>query len=104
MDAGLRNEKDGGGGRVGRREGEEEGRKGEDEHGRGMKRERENGQKHIREYDRADELPPGRFHRSRCYPRRMTVREQEGRRRGEGVAREREERRRRIWRRKGRRT
>lgn len=48
------------------------GRKGEDVPG--LKRMRENEQKHIREYGRADELPPGRFHRSRCYPRRMTVR------------------------------
>lgn len=69
-DAGLRNEKDGsGGGKKGRR------KKGRGRNGRGMKRERENEQKHIREYGRADELPPGRFHRSRCYPRRMTVRE-----------------------------
>jgi len=34
---------------------------------------RENEQKHIREYGRADELPSGRFHCSRCYPRRMMV-------------------------------
>lgn len=86
MDADLRNEKDGGGGgKKGRKEERERTR-----NGRGMKRERENEQKHIREYDRADELPPGRFHRSRCYPRRMTVREQdEGGR--EGVAGERGE-------------
>lgn len=77
-DAGLRNEKDGGGG--GKKEGRKKGR---GRNGRGMKRERENEQKHIREYGRADELPPGRFHRSRCYPRRMTVRER-GRERAKG--------------------
>ena len=53
------------------------GRKGENVSG--LKRMRENEQKHIREYGRADELPPGRFYRSRCYPWRMTVRA-EGRR------------------------
>lgn len=53
-----------------------------------LKRVRENEQKHIREYGRADELPPGRFHRSRCYPRRMTVRDAGGwaiREEGKGV-------------------
>lgn len=50
----------------------------------GLKRVRENEQKHIREYGRADELPPGRFHRSRCYPRRMTVRAGGRAIRGEG--------------------
>lgn len=69
-----------------------------------LKRARENEQKHIREYGRADELPPGRFHRNRCYPRKMTVRAG-GRaireeRKGAGARRLG----RRIWRRKGRRT
>jgi len=50
----------------------------------GLKRARENEQKHIREYGRADELPPGRFHRSRCYPRRMTVRAEGRAIRGKG--------------------
>lgn len=53
----------------------------------GLKRARENEQKHIREYGRADELPPGRFHRSRCYPRRMTVRAGGRAIRGEGKGR-----------------
>lgn len=66
-DVGLHSEKDreaGGNGGKGRKE----------ENVPELKRVRENEQKHIREYGRADELPPGRFHRSRCYPRRMTVR------------------------------
>lgn len=49
------------------------GRKEERGRDRDETREGENEQKHIREYGRADELPPGRFHRSRCYPRWMTV-------------------------------
>lgn len=49
--------------------GEEGGR----ERDRDETREGENEQKHIREYGCADELPPGRFHHSRCYPRWMTM-------------------------------